>query len=136
MVLTNSRLSYFHFTFSCRFILLSFHPWTSYLHSVFLALALLKLNPSTLPSLIFRYQACLLNLLPFWVGYTSGSYLRGAILVFPLALAHIETLTICFYRVKSEESQCKHASFLKKYDGDVVVCNLKSSYLDYCESCL
>lgn len=66
-------------------VLLLFHPWTSNLQSCLSCLCSPQ-PPSTLPSpsisLFFVIRPASLNLLPFWVGSTSGFYLRGTILLF------------------------------------------------------
>lgn len=96
-----SPVSYSALSLPHRFSPLSFHSWTLNLCSVFLAPTLLNLHLSTLPSpsisLFFVIRPASLNLLPIWVGWTSGSYLRGTILLFsPRTGMYQETLTICF----------------------------------------
>lgn len=71
------------------------HPWTSSLRSIApLLSSLLVIRPASF------------NLLPLWVGCTSGTYFAGGTipLFTPCTGRYEETLTICFHQQKQPVS--------------------------------
>lgn len=89
------RLLLSHRFASLYFPPIPFHPWTSNLCSI-----------SPLLSSLLVIRPANFNLLPLWVGCTSGTYFTGGTIpIFtPCTGRYEETLTICFHQQKQPVS--------------------------------